>query len=111
MRVWDISPKLLCVNHLLGEHAEIHAIWNVITKNRKGYSRHPETLRWKGKLKALYLRHETVADEMKRRGFSHRSILDLKLATGKKKQTDLIDSTKVQKRILKRKKCRCQIKL
>src|SRR6185312_17174317 len=58
MRVWDLPPRILCRQHLLGEHLELHAIWAVLTKGRKGYSRHPETLRWKGKLKALYKRHE-----------------------------------------------------
>lgn len=45
MRIWDISPGKLCKNHLLGEHRELHAIWTVITENKKGYSKHPETIR------------------------------------------------------------------
>lgn len=107
MRVWDISPKLLCANHLLGEHVEIHAIWNIITKGKKGYSRHPETMRWRGKLNALYARHEKVAKEMQRRGFNHASDLDGKIAKGNQKQTRFVDSIEVQKRLLKRKKCGC----
>jgi hypothetical protein len=43
MRIWDISPKRLCRNHLLGEHRELHAVWSVLTKGKKGYARHPET--------------------------------------------------------------------
>ena len=109
MRVWDISPRKLCANHLLGEHAEIHAIWNIITKRRKGFSKHPETERWRGKLKALYLRHKKVADEMARNGYNHKSSLNAKLATGKTKQTYLIDSIRDQKRILKSKRCKCRI--
>ena len=60
MRVWDIHPKHLCRKHLLAEHRELHGLWNILTKHkgRGGYSRHPETLRWVGKLKALCLRHE-----------------------------------------------------
>ncbi|NOT23776.1 MAG: pyrimidine dimer DNA glycosylase, partial [Nitrospiraceae bacterium] len=57
MRIWDISPKKLCRNHLLEEPRELHAIWSVLVNGKKGYSRHPETLRWKGKLKALFGRH------------------------------------------------------
>ena len=60
MRIWDIAPKKLCRNHLLGEHRELHAIWSVIVNGKKGYARHPETLRWMGKLKALYGRHEAL---------------------------------------------------
>ena len=67
MRIWDISPKKLCRNHLLGEHRELHAIWSILTKNKKGYARHPETLRWKGKLAALYSRHKMLVEELKNR--------------------------------------------
>ena len=35
MRVWDIQANVLCNNHLLGEHREIHAIWKILTKIRK----------------------------------------------------------------------------
>ncbi|MFA4973493.1 MAG: pyrimidine dimer DNA glycosylase/endonuclease V [bacterium] len=109
MRVWDISPKKLCASHLLGEHVEIHAIWSVITKNKKGYSRHPETNRWRGKLKALYLRHETVAEEMQRRGYNHKSKLNQKLATGEGEQRYFLNSPQEQKEILRKKKCACRV--
>ncbi|MFC1808320.1 pyrimidine dimer DNA glycosylase/endonuclease V [Candidatus Omnitrophota bacterium] len=109
MRIWDIPPKKLCRNHLLGEHRELHAIWVVITKNKKGYSKHPETLRWKGKLRPLYLRHEQLVDEMRRRGYKHKSKLPAKLAVGRKTQNDYIDSIKGQINILKRKGCECKV--
>ena len=73
MRIWDISPSKLCKNHLLGEHRELHAMWAVITEHKKGYSLHPETLRWNGKLKAMYQRHEKLVDEMKKIGSLMRS--------------------------------------
>ena len=110
MRIWDISPKRLCRQHLLGEHRELHAIWSVLTKNKKGYSRHPETLRWKNKLAALYLRHQALITEMKNRGYAHRSNLNPKLAVGAKKQDVFIDYPKKQETILKSKKCPCRIK-
>lgn len=109
MRIWDITPKKLCRNHLLGEHRELHAIWSVLTKNKKGYSRHPETLRWKGKLAALYLRHKILAEEMRKRGYCHNSKLNQKLATGARKQSVFINSPKQQVQILKNKNCGCRI--
>lgn len=109
MRVWDISPQNLCRNHLLGEHREIHAMWSVITQNKIGYSQHPETKRWKGKLKALYLRHEKIAFEMQKRGYVHKSSLDKRKATGKKEQDIMINSIEEQMQILKKKKCDCRI--
>jgi|GEM_PF-139891 len=109
MRIWDIAPKKLCRNHLLGEHRELHAIWSVLTKNKKGYSRHPETLRWKGKLAALYSRHNMLINEMTNRGYNHNSGLNQKFATGVNKQFVLIDSRKQQEKILRNKKCDCKV--
>ena len=109
MRIWDIPPEKLCRNHLLGEHRELHAIWSIITKGKKGYSRHPETLRWKGKLKALYSRHEKLARELERRGYKHKSPLDPALAKGAKAQNIFIDVPQKQVRLLKKKKCGCRV--
>jgi hypothetical protein len=109
MRIWDIIPKKLCRNHLLGEHRELHAIWSVLTKNKKGYSRHPETLRWKGRLAALYLRHKMLIEEMRRRGYNHNSKLNHRLASGLKEQSVFVDSRKKQKEILRNKHCNCKV--
>ena len=109
MRIWDIPPSQLCNNHLLGEHRELHAIWSIITKNKKGYSHHPETKRWIGKLKALYLRHEKLVDEMLQRGFSHKSPLDKDLAVGNNIQNVFIDSMEQQIGIIKSKNCDCKV--
>jgi hypothetical protein len=110
MRVWDISPSKLCRNHLLGEHRELHAIWSVLVNHKRGYSKHPETLRWKGKLKALYSRHEKLVSEMKERGYCHSSPLNKYYATGKSIQNVYVDTPSQQKSILKRKKCRCKLR-
>ena len=110
MRIWDIEPSRLCRNHLLGEHRELHAIWSILTKNKKGYSRHPETLRWKGKLKALYLRHALLVRELEKRAYRHKSDLAKCLALGRARQNQFVNSYKEQLSILKRKKCECRIK-
>lgn len=109
MRVWDVSPSLLCRQHLLGEHRELHGLWNILTKHggSGGYSNHPETKRWVGKLKALYLRHEALVKEMNKRGYNHQTPLDKKLATGQAKQDVFIDSLAKQKKLLKEKPCDC----
>lgn len=73
MRVWDIDPGFLNNLSLLGEHREIHAIHSILTQNKKGYARHPETRRWKHHLGALSRRHEGLVAEMELRGFNHRS--------------------------------------
>jgi len=100
MRIWDINPKHLCRNHLLGEHRELHAIWSIITNNKKGYSQHPETKRWKGKLKALYFRHEDLVKEMERRSYNHKTPLNKIIAMSKEKQDEFLQSAKEQKNLL-----------
>lgn len=109
MRIWDLPPEKLCKAHLLGEHRELHAIWNILTKGKKGYLNHPETRRWVGKLKALYLRHERLAQQMQKRGYKHKSPLDEKLATGSAIQNEFVDPIEKQLKILRSKKCKCHL--
>ena len=109
MRIWDLSPEVLCRHHLLGEHAELHALWSILTQGKKGYSHHPETLRWKGRLRALYLRHELLAREMRRRDYLHHSPLDKDLAKGSPVQDEYVNSVREQQNILMRKRCGCKV--
>ena len=109
MRIWDIEPQKLCRNHLLGEHRELHALWTILCHNKKGYSRHPETMRWRGKLNALYLRHEKLVMEMRKRGYKHKSFLTAKFAKGVSTQSEYLQPLEKQVEILKNKKCRCKI--
>ncbi len=109
MRIWDIDPKLLCRNHLLGEHNELHAIWNIITRGGQGYANHPETRRWEGKLRALFDVHHRIVQEMISRGCRHHSPLDRALATGKGLQDAFVDSVARQREILRRKGCTCSV--
>lgn len=109
MRVWDVHPKHLCRKHLLAEHRELHGLWNILTKHKGkgGYSRHPETLRWVGKQKALYWRHEALVKEFTRRGYQHHSPLNKKLAVGVREQRVFLHTVSQQKKILKQKPCDC----
>jgi hypothetical protein len=107
LRIWDVEPDLLCRAHLLGEHRELHGLWNILTLGRTGYRNHPETRRWEGRLRALYLRHEALVAEMLRRGYRHASPLDAALATGHPVQDRFVDSPAEQRRILREKPCPC----
>jgi hypothetical protein len=111
MRVWDVDVTILCRKHLLGEHRELHGLWNILTKHegKGGYSQHPETKRWVGKLKALYARHQALVVEMERRGYMHNSPLDKSLAKGKSTQDLFINTISEQKKILKTKPCDCLV--
>lgn len=73
MRIWDINPGYLNDKSLLGEHRELHGIFSILTTGKTGYSKHPETLRWRNCLSGLEMRHKLLVSEMKLRGFNHRS--------------------------------------
>jgi hypothetical protein len=110
MRIWDVPASRLCREHLLAEHRELHAIWNVILGGKKGYSRHPEVLRWRGKLMALSARHEEQVREMGARGYSHQSPLDVSavpLAHMGYVQDELLEPVAAQVSRLRAKGCRC----
>lgn len=97
--------------HLSGEHREIHAVWNIIYKNKKGYSKHPETLRWRGKLDALKMRHDMIVSEMKTRmtrkkkHYNHKT--ELPWVGDRRTQDVLVDSVQSQMDNIKAKNCEC----
>jgi len=113
MRIWDVPVGCLCREHLLAEHRELHAIWNIVIKQKQGYSKHPEVLRWHGRLGALWERHEEQRREMSRRGYVHRSPLELSEIPRRhrgNRQTVLLESIESQKRKLELKGCECKIR-
>lgn len=65
-----VDPRIMCRQHLLGEHAEIHMFVGTISRGNsvKGYLK-------KGLLEvhSLYNRHDELAKEMKRRNYRHYS--------------------------------------
>ncbi|PIE57390.1 MAG: hypothetical protein CSA33_08955 [Desulfobulbus propionicus] len=77
MRIWDIHPGYLNRQSLLGEHRELHGIASIITHNKKGYSKHPETLRWLEYGWALTARHNLLSAEMQLRSFNERTPLHM----------------------------------
>src|SRR5688500_4518201 len=76
MRVWDVAPGYLNRQSLLGEHRELHGLRNILVKGKRGYARHPETMRWHGCLSGLAGRHARLAAEMRLRGYVDRTPLD-----------------------------------
>jgi hypothetical protein len=60
-------------------------------------------------LAALYLRHEELVVEMKKRNYQHKSILNKIFAIGKSIQEEFVDSYDEQLEILKDKGCKCKV--
>ncbi|HUU46763.1 MAG TPA: pyrimidine dimer DNA glycosylase/endonuclease V [Acidobacteriota bacterium] len=109
MRIWDLEPALLCRQHLLGEHRELHAVWSILTNGKRGYRRHPEVIRWQGALRGLSGRHDRLVAEMERRGYRHLSPLDRDLARGARRPRGYVDEPDRQRELLKGKGCDCRV--
>lgn len=77
MRIWDIHPGYLNRQSLLGEHRELHGMVSILVHGKKGYARHPETLRWSNYGWALRMRHQLLAAEMALRQYTDRSPVTL----------------------------------
>lgn len=104
MRVWDIHPGYLSCKNLLGQHAEIHALFSVLRNNKKGYQSHPETLRWKGRLNKLIKKHDLTVKEMELRNYNHGSpLISVCESSEFKESVDYLDHPKNQFEILRQK--------
>lgn len=108
MRIWDLDPKRMCMQHLIGEHRELHGCWKIIRYGKKGYSKHPETLRWYGKLDALKIRHDAIVSEIRERKPDSTHKTDLEWIGDNKKQNIFVDSLEDQiKNVRNKKWCIC----
>jgi len=68
MRMWMVDPKIMCKNHLLGEHNEIH-------KHRHSFVKKYNLSGRKGQIEpaSMKARHDELAKEMLLRGWNHNS--------------------------------------
>jgi len=73
MRMWMVNPEILCNQHLLGEHAELHKhLWcwrkkHRIDKRIAGNAIEPSSYKD---------RHDALEAEMKRRGMKPKSPIE-----------------------------------
>lgn len=75
--MWMVDPRLMCNNHLNGEHNELHKLVGVIRNHPHGIEI-AEGQGEKGNIDTSLIadRHEALVDEMERRGWNHNSPLD-----------------------------------
>jgi len=102
MRIWDIHPGYLNRQSLLAEHRELHGLVSILVNRKKGYSQHPETLRWVGYGWALTQRHRLLTCEMALRGYFDHSPVRTRSNYGFW-PSRFIDQPQVQFEILKNK--------
>ncbi len=97
MRMWMVNPRIMCRQHLLGEHVEIHMFIGTINRNKsiKGYLD-------KGLLEIhnLFSRHTNLVAEMKHRGYNHCSNIDRKWKIAEKRGS--IDREKSLRELINR---------
>lgn len=72
MRMWMVDPKIMCQKHLCGEHVETHMFIGTLRKRRKVEGFLKNNL---FEPRSLYQRHKELVEEMKRRGYNHKSPL------------------------------------
>ncbi len=76
-RMWGINPKLMCDQHLLGEHSEMHQEVGTLRNHahgRKVVEGHAEENQIDTSL--IQERHDDLVEELERRGFEHDSPMD-----------------------------------
>ena len=73
--MWIVDPRIMCRQHLLGEHAEIHMFAGAI---ERGYSVKGYLENGLLEVHNLHKRHEELAREIKRRNYGHNSEVDKK---------------------------------
>lgn len=76
-RMWGIDPALLCEEHLLGEHVEMHQEVGTLENHPHGEAvvrGHAEAEQIDTAV--IRARHDELAAEMVRRGMAHDSPLD-----------------------------------
>jgi hypothetical protein len=72
MRMWMVDPIIMCRQHLLGEHLELHMFVGTINagKSLTGY-----TSTGLCEVHSIKSRHEALVAEMIKRGYRHNSPL------------------------------------
>lgn len=73
-RMWMVEPKLMCRQHLLGEHKELHQLFGHLrVKKRVDKYITNNCL----EISSLKDRHEEIREEMERRGYNHKSPMNI----------------------------------
>jgi hypothetical protein len=70
--MWLVDPKIMCRQHLLGEHVELHMLVGTI---RHGISIDGYVDAGLVETHNIAKRHEQLVEEMERRGYNHKSEL------------------------------------
>ena len=73
MRMWLVNPKIMCRQHLLGEHVEIHMMIGHLKKKRNIKNFINNNLY---EITSIEKRHDELVNEMLERGYKHNSDIE-----------------------------------
>ena len=70
MRMWLVDPSIMCRQHLLGEHNELHMFIGTLRKEKSitGYIENDLI-----EPASIKLRHDQLVEEMIKRGYNHKT--------------------------------------
>jgi len=89
--MWNIDPKLLCLQHLMSEHVQMHMAATRINKNQDllGYI-------MKGMIEPhnVVKRHDALAQELDDRGHHHKTPIEITVNIKEEGHVDLLKSIK-----------------
>lgn len=73
MRMWMVDPSIMCKQHLLGEHLELHMLRTHLTKGKRvdGFVRNGLI-----DTSQIQSRHDQLVAEISNRGWNHKSDLE-----------------------------------
>ena len=74
MRMWMVDPAILCRQHLLGEHLELHMFVGTINKGHSLWGYVNNNL---CDPSSIISRHDALVKEIEKRGYNHQSPLYL----------------------------------
>ena len=72
MRMWRVDPQLMCRQHLLGEHVELHIMVGTLRAGKRMDGYYTKGL---VDVRLILGRHGQLVREMEARGMAHRSSL------------------------------------
>jgi len=80
-RLWCVDPSVMCKQHLVGEHSEMHQAAGTLLNHPHGEA----VLEGQAKegyvdVSLLEVRHDALAEEMESRGYDHDSPFDYDLS-------------------------------
>jgi len=109
MRMWMIDPKLMCIQHIVGEHRELHALKGSLERTKpecNNYERHIKNIITLAKegfidLKSLKSRHEELVKHIENHNSPMENVPTLKHLP-KEARNAKVDKEKAVKDIIDR---------